>query len=526
MRKVDMRKRLLSMLVTLAVFAAGAEAQQTPLTAQEAVNGMARGINIGNSLDAPTETKWGNPPIQERYFSDLKKAGFDAVRIPVTWGGHTSYAPPYTIDSTFMARVDTVVSWGLENGLFIVLDAHHETWLKNASIDTSAGVVYSDSVARFDSIWSQIAVHFKDKSDSLIFEILNEPYPMPEDSVNSLNVQVLKIIRQSNPTRIVSYSGYMWSNAKQLVGAEIPDSSSQYLMGYYHSYDPWPFGLKGGDTTNSRIFSTIKGKFDKVSAWSEKMGIPVILDEFGFINSCVYNPRMYAYATVMDLALQYGVPAFAWDDGGSFSIYNRRTYKFNQIKDILIYTYQQSPDNLSISQVGPSIKLQWQNRDPESDSITVQRGTGENRFSDYAVVPPGDSVFVDTAVVADSSYYYRLKIVRQDSTEMQSYPIMLKVVPATSVKEPDIAVKFHLSPNYPNPFNPSTTINYSIPKRGMVTLKVYDVLGREVETLVNGIRNAGTYEVRFDGARLASGVYFDRLEYNGTIITRKMVLMK
>lgn len=521
-----MKTRLLVTAAMLLLCTAGAKAQQTPLTAEEAVKGMGRGINIGNSLDAPTETTWSNPLIQERYFSDLKKAGFDAVRIPVTWGGHTSYTPPYTIDSTFLARVDTVVDWALNNNLFVILDAHHESWLKNASVDTSSGVVYEDSLARFDSIWSQIAVHFKNRSDSLIFEILNEPYPMPEDSVNALNVQELKIIRLSNPTRIVSYSGYMWSNAEQLVSAEIPDSGSQYLIGYYHSYDPWPFGLKGGDTTNSAIFSTIKGKFSEVTAWSESNGIPVILDEFGFINTCAYNPRMYAYATVMGLALQNGVAAFAWDDGGSFTIYNRKTYDFNEIKDILIYTYPQSPDDLTISQVGGSIKLQWQNRNPESDSIIVQRGTGENSFSDYAVVGPLDSVFVDSSVVADTSYYYRLKIVKQDSTEMQSYPIMLKVVPFTSVKQSNVAVQFGLSPNYPNPFNPTTTISYSVPKRGMVTLKVYDVLGQEMATLVNGVRNAGTYKISFDGAGFASGVYFDRLEYNGNIVTRKMVLMK
>lgn len=153
-----MMKRLLYTAAMLASLAAGVEAQQTPITAQEAVNGMARAINIGNSLDAPSETAWGNPPLQERYFSDLKKAGFDAVRIPVTWGGHASYTPPYAISNAFIDRVDTVVNWGLKNGLFVVLDAHHESWLKDASVDTSSSVVYADSLARFDSLWSQIAL--------------------------------------------------------------------------------------------------------------------------------------------------------------------------------------------------------------------------------------------------------------------------------------------------------------------------------------------------------------------------------
>lgn len=525
-----MRIRLLFVALFISIPAAGAFGQSTPLTASEAVKGMVRGINLGNSLDAPTETAWGNPPMAERYFSDLKDAGFDAVRIPVTWATHDTSTPPYQVDKTFMARVDTVVSWALRNGLFVILDAHHETWLKTAlqtaAVDSSDTTHADSCAARFDSLWSQIATHFKDKSDSLIFEILNEPYPMSEVNVNMLNARVLKIIRRTNPTRIVSYSGYMWSNSEQLISAEIPDTGSSYLIGYYHSYDPWPFGLNGGDTTDTAIFSTIKKKFDQVTAWSQKNNIPVIIDEYGFIKTCAYNPRMYAYATDVDQALQHGVGSFAWDDGGDFTIYNRRTNTFNQIKDIIIHTYPQSPYGLSLTQAGPVIKLQWQNRNSESDSITIQRGTGPDSFADYAEVAPTDSVFIDSLVTVNSSYYYRLSVTRKDSVVMQSYPIMIRMLPYTSVQTSGTPAKFGLSANYPNPFNPSTVISYSIPRRGFVHLSVYDVLGRKVATLVDGVRNPGAHEVRFDGAGLASGVYFNRLSYDGRLITKKMMLLK
>jgi hypothetical protein len=71
---------------------------------------------------------------------------------------------------------------------------------------------------------------------------------------------------------------------------------------------------------------------------------------------------------------------------------------------------------------------------------------------------------------------------------------------------------YSLLDNYPNPFNPATNIRFSLPARELVTLKVYDALGREVSTLVNSVKDPGTYTVRFDGSRLASGVYFYRLE--------------
>jgi Secretion system C-terminal sorting domain len=87
-------------------------------------------------------------------------------------------------------------------------------------------------------------------------------------------------------------------------------------------------------------------------------------------------------------------------------------------------------------------------------------------------------------------------------------------------------LKFQLDQNYPNPFNPTTKINYQLPKNGMVTLKVYDILGSEVKTLVNEIKQPGAYEVNFDGSSLPSGVYFYRLTAGTLTQTKKLVLMK
>ncbi|MGO9482602.1 MAG: T9SS type A sorting domain-containing protein [Candidatus Kryptoniota bacterium] len=85
---------------------------------------------------------------------------------------------------------------------------------------------------------------------------------------------------------------------------------------------------------------------------------------------------------------------------------------------------------------------------------------------------------------------------------------------------------FSLEQNYPNPFNPSTTINYQLPMNSHVTLNVYDILGREVATLVNEKENAGSYSVKFDGSRLASGVYFYRLTAGSFISVKKLVVLK
>ncbi len=99
---------------------------------------------------------------------------------------------------------------------------------------------------------------------------------------------------------------------------------------------------------------------------------------------------------------------------------------------------------------------------------------------------------------------------------------IVNVMPINS----EIPSKFSLSQNYPNPFNPSTTIRYNLPRSGSVKLAVFDVMGREVETLVNERQAAGSYEATFDGSGFASGVYFYRLTAEGYRETRKMFLVK
>ena len=102
------------------------------------------------------------------------------------------------------------------------------------------------------------------------------------------------------------------------------------------------------------------------------------------------------------------------------------------------------------------------------------------------------------------------------------------ILQLTDVKETtnNIPAEFALSQNYPNPFNPTTTINYSVSKSGAVVLKVYNIMGKEVETLVNEQKTAGNYEVKFNASKLATGVYFYQLKSGDFISTKKLVLLK
>jgi hypothetical protein len=112
---------------------------------------------------------------------------------------------------------------------------------------------------------------------------------------------------------------------------------------------------------------------------------------------------------------------------------------------------------------------------------------------------------------------YRLKMIDYDGSYKYSSVVNVEV----SVTE-----NFGLSQNYPNPFNPTTNISYQIPKAGYVSLKVYNIIGSEIATLVNQVEPAGDYKVQFDTHNIASGTYFYRLTVGGVSLYKKMIVLK
>lgn len=105
---------------------------------------------------------------------------------------------------------------------------------------------------------------------------------------------------------------------------------------------------------------------------------------------------------------------------------------------------------------------------------------------------------------------------------------MVKVIGSSAVEEQisGIPSEYNLSQNYPNPFNPSTSFTYSLKQSGDVQISIYDASGKEVKSLVNGFRSAGSYVVNFDARNLASGIYYYRIITNDFVQTNKMVLLK
>ncbi len=114
--------------------------------------------------------------------------------------------------------------------------------------------------------------------------------------------------------------------------------------------------------------------------------------------------------------------------------------------------------------------------------------------------------------------YYRLKQIDLDGSFKYSDIIEVEVN--------NMPVQFSLEQNYPNPFNPITTINFTIPKEGLVTITIYNAIGQEIQKLVNEIKQSGNYTLNFDALSLPGGIYFYRMHAGNFLETKKMILLK
>jgi hypothetical protein len=173
-----------------------------------------------------------------------------------------------------------------------------------------------------------------------------------------------------------------------------------------------------------------------------------------------------------------------------------------------------------------AVELDWTTISEKNNyGFYVQKSAdGKNNFATLGFVPgKGTTVSTHNYLYTDNAppfTFYRLKQVDLDGSIQYSNTISLAVAGVAAMCTP------RLTQNYPNPFNPSTQIAFSVTKEGPVSLRVYDILGREVATLINENRNPGEYTERFDGSRLASGVYMYVLQSADGRLTSRMILSK
>jgi hypothetical protein len=180
--------------------------------------------------------------------------------------------------------------------------------------------------------------------------------------------------------------------------------------------------------------------------------------------------------------------------------------------------------SLTYSANGQNVNLAWVTQtEKNSNKFEIQRKLVDSEWTTLGIVKaavlsnsPKHYSYIDIKVQS-GKYLYRLKMIDNDGSFEYS-----------TVVDVDIAVpkEFKLTQNYPNPFNPETKISYNIPLDGIVSLTVFDILGKEIVSLVKENKKAGSYDITFDGSRFTSGVYFCKMTTNRFTSSIKMLLIK
>ncbi|HQV27878.1 MAG TPA: glycoside hydrolase family 5 protein [Thermoflexales bacterium] len=286
---------------------------------------LGRGMNIGNALEGPREGAWG-VMIQDYYFPLIRKAGFDSVRLPIKWSAHAELNAPYTIDPEFMARIDAVVDQALKAGLAVVVNIHHFEEMDKAPLEHRARLV---------GLWRQIASHFKNRPEDVVFEILNEPNTAQTAALwNETLLLPLKEIRTGNPTRAVVVGGVNWNNVTTLATLDLP-ADDRYLIGTFHYYNPFHFTHQGAEWVEGASdwndtawegtpadLAAVRADFDLAVAWGTQNKRPIFMGEFGAYNKAEMEARARWTAAVAREAEQRGFSWAYWEFASGFGAWS------------------------------------------------------------------------------------------------------------------------------------------------------------------------------------------------------------
>ncbi len=339
------------------------------ISSVELVKEMKIGWSLGNTLDAGNEglrgsmpetleKSWGNPVTTKEMIDTVKAAGFNIVRVPVTWDWSTGGAPDYTISEEWMNRVQEVVDYGIDNGMFIILNIHHETWHYPTEEN------YEAASDRLKKVWTQIGTRFSGYDEHLIFEGLNEPRVIgaseewsggseaTREIVNKLDADFVETIRSlggNNTLRHLMIPSYAASSTEQaLAQLKIPENDDKIIVSV-HAYLPYNFALADDGSQRwlagkSGCTSDIDTLADTIKTLFLDKGQAVIIGEFGARSRDNEEYRAEWGKYYVTKMKSIGVPCVWWDNGsfsGSgelFGLLDRRTleWRFPKVLDAII----------------------------------------------------------------------------------------------------------------------------------------------------------------------------------------------
>ena len=353
------------------------------------VEEMKIGWNLGNTFDAYTdvnkpnemayETEWCKVTTTREMIDEVKAAGFETIRIPVSWHNHVSDDGNYTISEAWLNRVQEVADYAMDNDMYVIINIHH---------DNSTSYMYplqqymEQSKSYVSSIWSQVAARFADYDEHLIMEGLNEPRLVGTDSewwldlnnrecveavqcINELNQLFVDTVRSSggkNTSRYLLVPGY----AASLQGAsntyfELPqdiDGNENKILVEVHGYTPYNFALQAAGESGSTdqwsadsaaATADIDNMMDTLYELYVENGIGVVIDEFGARDKGGNVQARAEFASYyVSAARARGITCCWWDNnsfaggGENFGIFHRASCRFEypQIVEGMMEAFQ------------------------------------------------------------------------------------------------------------------------------------------------------------------------------------------
>lgn len=350
---------LICAAVAVGYSAASVSAEQKFEKAEDAVSNINAGWNLGNALDScgewiglytngkpeNYETAWGNPVTTKKLITAVKNAGFNAVRVPVTWAEHIDEKG--NIDEEWLNRVQEVVDYVVSQDLYCVLNIHHDAgsdgWLE-ASADC-----YKNSSEKFAGLWKNIAERFRDYDEKLIFEGFNEILDSTNSwtdaktsdayaAVNNFNQLFVDTVRETggnNKNRNLMVQVYSGSCSVRTLNAfELPDDTvKNHLIIHAHNYDPQ--GFTASDATWTTMTDTwgsdaekkyFDNLFERLEKFTEKQGAPMVIGEFGANYKGNEKSRQLYAQCFVSTAAKHGIKCFWWDTG-DMALFDRSTAK-------------------------------------------------------------------------------------------------------------------------------------------------------------------------------------------------------
>ncbi len=528
MKKLQAIILLLGLLINEGVWA------QLP-TAQEMASKMKLGLNIGNTLEAiDGETAWGNPKITQLLIDSVKAAGFNAVRLPVSWDQYAN-STTNEIDPAWMARVKEVVDYCIKDSLYVFFNIHWDGgWLERHVTTADSAIVN----AKQKAYWTQIANYFKDYDEHLLFASANEP-----DAPDAEAVSVLQSYHQTFINAVRSTGGNNKSRTLIIQGPKtnielssslmnMPnDSIEDRLMVEVHYYSPWNFwGMTQDESWGKMAYFWGEGYHsivdpDHNATWGEESvveadfklmktafvdkGIPVIVGEFMAIKrtgipdiDLHIASREHWYKTVVQFAINNGCVPFVWATGGLINRYTGEIKDRGVINSMMEGAGLYTPDYFTID---TTVK----------GTGSIYRSPNLSNYKDGSIVTltalPGSEFQFDSWSGDLNGTNNPITITLKEN---YSFTANFSANPLT-VNTANLIDNVQV---YPNPYSSTFTLKFNNPE-DVLTIDVFNMIGKKVESFdYKSVPNMVTM-----GASIDKGVHVLCINYKEGVKTFKII---